>query len=381
MKSSVKRALEKKRLETEKERLIAELEESNKELEVITEAMAEQNAHLICINSVVSSLGKALNLNEVVDVIAEGLINDLEYERAGVFLIDNKGESLEAAKVVGSSTSGSGDILDNGGPVQTVIESRRALRKADFEGDHNSSFLKDWNWFIIPIEVENKTLGVVVVDTPDGFTDSDTLRIYVNQTSLAIGRARFYESLEEAEKIIFSLATAIDEKDPYNRGHIERMAEYSALLANEIGHPKEDQYVIRLGGIMHDIGKIGISDSILMTNLDSLTTEEYELIKDHTLIGEKLVETMRYADQLGPLVRSHHERWDGKGYPDGLAGENIPQGARIIALVDAYDTMTTDRSYRKAMKEEEALASLRKDEGAQFDPNLVEAFQKALESK
>jgi HD-GYP domain-containing protein (c-di-GMP phosphodiesterase class II) len=137
---------------------------------------------------------------------------------------------------------------------------------------------------------------------------------------------------------------------------------------------------MRTVGYLHDIGKIGVRDSIL-NKPGPLTTEEYEIVKKHPSIGDSIVSELGLVPEERSIIRHHHERWDGKGYPDGLAGEQIPMLARIVSVVDAFDAMTSKRAYRDAMSREEALAELKKNSGEQFDPRALEAFLKVVEKK
>ncbi|HWQ13333.1 MAG TPA: HD domain-containing phosphohydrolase [Roseiflexaceae bacterium] len=206
--------------------------------------------------------------------------------------------------------------------------------------------------------------------------DQITLRARI-RTQLRL--KRLTDHLEHTENVIFMLAAAVEAKDPNTEGHLQRISAYAEQLALACGLSADEAVAVRYGGLLHDIGKIGVSDSILLKP-GPLTAEEYEQIKQHPAIGERIIGQMRFAREVGPIVRGHHERWDGGGYPDGLAGEEIPRGARIIAIVDAYDAMTTDRPYRGAMPLEEAVKRLRAGAGTQFDPAMLEVFIGLLES-
>jgi putative nucleotidyltransferase with HDIG domain len=148
-------------------------------------------------------------------------------------------------------------------------------------------------------------------------------------------------------------------------------------LAQAMLLPRQEVENIRLGSILHDVGKIGIPDAIL-NKPSKLTDEEYETIKQHAQIGARIVQSVGALQGVVPIVRHHQERFDGKGYPDGLMGEEIPIGARIIAVVDAYGAMTEDRVYRKALGHDKALSELRRNAGAQFDPQVVSTFIRIL---
>jgi len=184
---------------------------------------------------------------------------------------------------------------------------------------------------------------------------------------------RLTDQLERTERVIFMLALAVESKDAYTEGHLRRLSRYSEQLAVAAAIPQEHLKAIRFGGLLHDIGKISVDDAILRKS-GALTPEEYEQIKRHPEYGARIVAPMRFAAEVAPIIRHHHERWDGSGYPDGLRGEEIPIGARIVAIVDAYDAMMTDRPYRKALGLEETLRRLREGRGREWDPKLLDLF-------
>ena len=184
---------------------------------------------------------------------------------------------------------------------------------------------------------------------------------------------RLTDQLERTEQVVFMLALAVEAKDTYTEGHLRRLASYSEQLAMAAQLPLHQCIAIRFGGLLHDIGKISIDDAILRKRGD-LTAEEYEQIKQHPDYGARIIQSMRFANEVGPIIRHHHERWDGLGYPLGLAGEAIPIGARIVAIVDAYDAMTTDRPYRYALDQGDVLQRLRAGRGTQWDPQLLDLF-------
>ena len=183
---------------------------------------------------------------------------------------------------------------------------------------------------------------------------------------------------EKSNRITFqTIASTIDAKDEYTGGHSDRVGHYAKLLAMEVaddyGLSKQDISSISYIGRMHDIGKIGVPDSVLNKN-GRLTDEEFELMKKHTIIGYDILKNIDYIPNLREGVRSHHERWDGRGYPDGLKGEQIPLFARILCIADSYDAMTTDRVYRKKLDKATVLSELRNNGGRQFDPDLSKVF-------
>lgn len=181
---------------------------------------------------------------------------------------------------------------------------------------------------------------------------------------------------EQLAGIVKGVIATLELKDPYTRGHSERVAEYALNLAKASGKLKEsDLDHFYYACLLHDIGKVNIPDTIL-TKYGKLTDEEYEIVKTHPVVGAKAIEDVDgIADNIA-VVYHHHERWDGMGYPDGLVGEKTPLVARITSIADAFDAMTSTRSYRPALPLEEAYKRILDGSGSQFDPELVEVFKK-----
>ncbi len=180
-------------------------------------------------------------------------------------------------------------------------------------------------------------------------------------------------ALDESQNMIFTLTLALESKDRYTSGHSERVAEYSIALANALGLDEEGKVSLRRAAILHDTGKIGIPDAILNKPID-LTDEEWQVMKSHPERGETICSKLKFAQEILPVIRHHHERYDGKGYPDGLKGDSIPYFARIIAVVDMVDAVISQRPYRSAQSLTIALQELKKYSGTQFDPILAETF-------
>jgi len=181
------------------------------------------------------------------------------------------------------------------------------------------------------------------------------------------------EMQQAYEASLIMLANAIELRDRYTRGHVERVMNYALGVAERFGWQDPEMNDLRFGSILHDIGKIYIRESIL-SKAGPLTEEEWDEMKQHTVIGADLLGGIPYLSGAIPVIRSHHERWDGFGYPDGLRGEEIPSGARIVAVVDCYDAMTTDRIYHTANSQHEAINEIRKGAGIRYDPAVVDVF-------
>jgi len=190
---------------------------------------------------------------------------------------------------------------------------------------------------------------------------------------------RLNDQLVNVENIILALATAIEAKDPYTEGHVDRVASYALSLGGETGLAPWELQLLRKAAILHDVGKIGVNESVLLKP-GPLSADEFNHVKSHTVIGERICRPLQQDRLILEVIRHHHERYDGKGYPDGLAGEDIPIAARIMAVVDAYDALTSDRPYRNRLSQERALQILKQETGKQFDPKIATAFVSMLET-
>ena len=169
---------------------------------------------------------------------------------------------------------------------------------------------------------------------------------------------RFTDSLDSAEAVFVSLALTIEARDPYTQDHCQRLAHYASRLGEHLGLSRDEQGVLHLGGFLHDLGKIGVPDAVLLKS-EQLTPVERSVIERHPVIGDSLCGDLRSLDRVRPIVRHHHERLDGTGYPDGLKGDAIPLLAQIVSVVDIYDALTTSRTYRSAMTKADAFETLR----------------------
>jgi putative nucleotidyltransferase with HDIG domain len=174
---------------------------------------------------------------------------------------------------------------------------------------------------------------------------------------------------------IETLALAIEAKDQTTSDHLERVEVYAVEVAKELGFGEKEMEALRAAALLHDIGKLVVPEYII-SKPGKLTQEEFEKMKTHTVVGAEIVERIRFPYPVAPLVRGHHEKWDGSGYPDGLAGEEIPMGARILAAVDTLDALASDRQYRRAMPLEQAIAIIRAESGKSFDPKVVEILER-----
>ncbi|HEV2289515.1 MAG TPA: HD domain-containing phosphohydrolase [Candidatus Acidoferrales bacterium] len=190
----------------------------------------------------------------------------------------------------------------------------------------------------------------------------------------------FTDELENAEAVLFALALGIEARDPYTHGHCARLSELSSGMGERMALSAEEITALRRAGIVHDVGKVVVPDAILLKP-GPLTAEERSVMKEHPAAGEKICAPLKAFRTVLPIIRHHHERWDGSGYPDGLKGEAIPLTARILQVVDVYDALTTNRPYRSAVSPEEAWRILRAEvERGWWDGHLVEEFRAMMRS-
>jgi putative two-component system response regulator len=186
------------------------------------------------------------------------------------------------------------------------------------------------------------------------------------------------DELERAESVLFSLARSIEGKDPYTHGHCERLAEYSARLGEQLNLTEEQLIALRRAGIVHDVGKIAIPDAILLKP-GRLTPEEWAIIREHPVVGERICAPLKSFRSVLPIIRHHHEKFDGTGYPDGLRGDDIPIAARVLQIVDVYDALTTDRPYKKAFSITDALQTMKQEvANGWWDHRIFDEFERLV---
>lgn len=252
-----------------------------------------------------------------------------------------------------------------------------------YSGSDMKSGFKTRNIVGAPLLFKNDAIGLIEAVNKvnkEKFDESDKkiLTSLANLAAIAIKNAQYYLELQDLFlSTVKSLSAAIDAKDPYTKGHSERVTKYSIKLAKELKFDNEFIKQLEWAASLHDIGKIGI-DEVILSKPGKLNDREYNIIKTHPLIGESIMKPIREFKAILPGIRNHHERWDGKGYPDRIAKESIPLMARIIALADTYDAMTSNRPYRSRVQTDIALNEIHNCMGTQFDPNLTKIFVKII---
>jgi len=297
----------------------------------------------------------------------EVVLGDKEEDIKTIFL--NLGEGI------------AGWVAKHGKPL--IVNSPRKDKRF-FKGVDERTEFKTRNIICVPVKVKEKTIGVLEAinkQKKGGFNKED-LSLFTSladQAAIALDNSRLYRELEEMFfQTADSLADAIEKRDPYTGGHTQRVTLYSQAIAKYLQLNPLERKWLKIASVLHDIGKIGIEDKILKKPA-RLNLEEFDLIKNHSDIGAKIIEHIRQLKEIIPGVKYHHEQLDGKGYPEGLKGEEIPLLAKIVAVADTYDAMTTDRPYRKSMEKEMAIEELKRCSGTQFDKEVVEAFIQAYQ--
>ncbi|NOY52824.1 MAG: GAF domain-containing protein [Deltaproteobacteria bacterium] len=266
-------------------------------------------------------------------------------------------------------------ILLSGKPVVLEQPQAEALN-LDF-GEQGRVHIE--NLLGVPFVSKGKTIGTIAVVNKRagerfGEEDQDLLTTLGNQVANAVENAKLIADQKALFlNTIMALAAAVDAKDPYTHNHSRKVAYYAGLIGQEMNLSAEEMGILERTAILHDIGKIAIPESIL-NKPDRLTREEFEIMKTHPLCGVKIVEHIREMEVILPGMKYHHERYDGQGYPEGLTGDAIPLLARILAVADTYDAITSDRPYRKGPGHEFAVEELKRCSGTQFSPEVVDAF-------
>lgn len=337
------------------------------------------------------------NVQTLLDHVAEVVHKETGSDTVSLMLIDEEKRELTISasrgipqeiinttkKMVGEMIAGW--VAEKGEPLVITegIELDPTLKDVLHRVDLSTSIC-------MPLISKGKVIGVMNLSKKKGrapFAESDIefVSILCGQVAIVIENARLIDALKgKAEELkrsyfesIMALAQAIETKDSYTRGHCDRTVRHGLAIADRLGLSDSEKEKVRYAAALHDIGKIGINESIL-NKPGKLTEEEYEMVKLHPKMGADIIKGIKFLEPVVPIIYHHQERYDGKGYPDGIKGEQIPIGARIIAVLDTYDAMTTDRPYRKALSKEAAIAEVKRCSGTQFDPQVVEVFLQIL---
>lgn len=357
--------------------------------EAITAKNIETSQIMTLINAS-TMINSSLNILEIKEKTIEAAMSLVKAEAASLLFIDEEtnellfdvasGEKSEDVKTIRIKMGQgiAGWVAENN---QAVIVNNPKKDSRFYTGVDKKTSFETKNIICLPIITKGKLLGVLeAINKSDGSfneTDVDLLTTLTNHIAVAIDNSKLYKELKNTFYCIISaLAETIDKKDPYTGGHAQRVKEYSVATGKYLDLTDDEKTTLELSSILHDVGKVGISDNILRKP-SKLTDEEFQEMKKHTLVGEDIIKHVPSLQNIIPGIKHHHERFDGKGYPEGLKGDEIDLIARIISVTDAFDAMTTTRSYRDKLNVGRALRELKINVGTQFDPEIVDAFFKA----
>jgi len=318
---------------------------------------------------------ECLTLNEAMKITNSNNVSIMLFNdgKNALEVINARGTEYEPKMTIKPGEGIAGTVYSTG--ISEIVNDVVAERRYKIGKNKVSSLM------CAPLKTKNNIIGVINISSmePKIYTSGD-LKMFTalaSQAGIAIENARLYDHLKETFiNTVHALAETIEKRDPYTAGHTKRVMDYSLIIARSLNLPEKDLSRLKLAAILHDIGKIGIRDDILLCQR-KLTDEEFEAIKKHPLYGEEILLPIKYLKESIPGIKHHHERYDGKGYPEGLKGDSIDVIARIIAVADAFDAMTSNRPYRNAMHHKIALEELKKNSMTQFDPIIVDAFLRA----
>jgi len=343
------------------------------------------------LHDVSKAMNSTLDIDEVVEIIMEKTSALMGSARVLLMLLDSTGKVLSIHSSLGfekddlklecfhNIKSFDHCIVHRG----TVISLDDVLSGEDYR--ESIAVMPSLAQMVFaPLEIKGRAYGLLGVAGHGHELSEIELEIFCalgSQAAVAIENASLYRKLKDAfEHTAEALAEAVGSRDPYTGGHTRRVEEYALMVADAIGLQMKEREELKLAAILHDIGKIGIDDAILRKG-GVLTGDEDSAMRRHPEIGARILGYVKEMQGVIPGVLHHHERFDGSGYPDGLKGERIPLNARIIAIADAFDALTTDRPYRKGPARARALAIISEDSAAQFDPALVRVFIDCVDKK
>ncbi len=351
-------------------RLFRRLEEANERLRTNVEEVERLNVELEAYAKQISRANEALE-NQIRQLTAVHL--------AGQAITS----SLDLGETLGAILRMSGEIVrSSSGAIKLLDEETHELRVAARAGAIVDDLEGASYRYGLPLRIGDRTIGVFelarLANEQLGDDEKKLLETLASQAAIAIENARLFEDTQRVYyATLKSLAQALEARDEYTRGHSERVADLALVLARGLGLPEERCRLVHDAALLHDIGKIGVRDDVLLAPR-KLSELELSVIRQHPAYGSMILGPLKFLGEVSRIVRFHHERWDGTGYPDGLAGEAIPLEARIIAVADCYDAMTSTRPYRSARSHDDALEEIARFSGVHFDPAVAGAFVAAI---
>ena len=401
---TVQRAVELLNLRKENARLIENLRGANEELKKhrrrLKEEVYQTNrllqqrvVELSSLYEIGKSLVAELDLNRLIQQTVERVGSLLGANKISVMLYEKEAELLRMEVVCGLDTNRgqSKHVVLGAGPSGYCALTRQPLlvenvnQDPRFRGMGIPPYLGQ-SFLCVPLIAHNELVGVLnVAEKEDGQTftqpELDFVVTLASQAAIAIDNATLYEHVQKAYfNTVQSLSGALEKKDQYTLGHSERVTKLCRILAETLGLPDGETQTLIHASTLHDIGKIGISESILCKP-GALTDEEYKEIKQHPVMGEQILNPLDFLGEAMRIVRHHHEREDGMGYPDGLTSEDLSLPIRILIAADSFDAMTSARPYRSSLSLSQAISELDKCKGSQFHPDVSECFISVLEER
>lgn len=346
---------------------------------------------IVSLHEICEKMSSTVQLGPLLDFIIETALKEFEADMGAILLYDDKSGQLELKATRGLSPDFVNESQWFGKDDTSLwIEnfSKPFLYDVNLSGGSKPLF-GDAQKLVKsaisqPLLARGELLGVLFLMRtqrlkPFTLGQLASLPILASKAATAVQNSRLYEDLQETcLATIMALANSIEARDKYTRGHTERVWSFATTIASELGWPPAKKLELRMGAILHDIGKIAVPDRIL-NKQGPLTTEEFEVMKRHPVQGAKIIEGIPFLEPALPYILYHHERYDGKGYPYGLTREEVPIQGRLLAVGDALDAVSSDRPYRKGKKFSEAMQEVIRCSGTQFDPNIVEACKRAFE--
>jgi putative nucleotidyltransferase with HDIG domain len=361
--------------------------EKKKEVEGLNVQLATRIRHQMILYNIVDSLSKINRSESLYDYIVTKAVESCNAKRACFMIYDQGGSSLLVLSQQGFRGTEAGiQARVKRGQGQTYLDGIFLENQFGISQEMPISLqhtVRHGDFMAVPFRIREEPFGILLLvgkEGKKGFDREDEfiLNFLAEKSALNIENIALYDNLKQSLiASLMSLVSAIEAKDAYTQQHSSRVTEYAIRIAEKMGCDNEDFHKLKSSGPLHDIGKIGINDSIL-NKPDRLSQKEFQQIKTHPLIGVNIVSPLGLDPEELAIIRNHHERWDGKGYPDGLGHEHIPRLARILAVADAFDAMNSSRAYRKALPLPVCLQELRRNSGLQFDPQVVQAALSVL---
>ncbi len=353
-----------------------------------SESLTKKVLELATLYEMSRALGSTLDLDILLDSVLESAMRIFNVELGYVTLRDRESGELDVRSLQGSSSRSDEAAVRSSMSEWVVREGRPLIFNPPRDGENNGTRIDSVSGALaalcVPLVSSEGTLGAITVGSRDPrhrFTSDDVrlLATIANHVTIAIGNIELFSSLQDAYlATVRALAAAVDAKDPYTRGHSDRVAQFALMIADSVELSFEQKTALEMAAYLHDIGKIGISEDILLKP-GKLSDEEMGQMRHHPLIGANILKPIAFPWPIAPVVRHHHEHFDGRGYPAGLKGEEIPLLARVLTVADAYEAMVSDRPYRRGRSDEDAILEMRRCSGTHFDPRIVDAFIRALD--